>query len=288
MAGIPDDPVIPQTKWLNNLLDSEVFTEYPIVLCTGRSEDEREMTEAWLKKHEIYYTRMFMRKAGDYRADYVIKRELLQEIRDMGLEPFVIVDDRQCVVDMWRKEGLFVLQCDPKPSRTEHHDYKFHDSIKYPLQIMVGPSGAGKSTQIAVCVKEGLISPGSVISSDSIRHELCGDFRDQSKNLKVFEAMHEIAEVRLRKGLPVILDATHLRNADRIKAAKLVPDTIPVRYVVIDRPLADKRASAGWRAGVSVKGKPLIEHHDQVFKSNIKAILAGDDLPNVTVEDLRK
>ena len=284
MAALSEDPVIPQTQHLNALLNEQAVTGgMPIFLCSGRSEDERFTTEEWLTKHVIGYDKMYMRKGGDYRADYIIKRELLDEIRADGYEPFIIIDDRQCVVDMWRKEGLFVLQCDPKPSHTDHHGFKFHESIKWPLTIMVGPSGAGKSTWIDT----NNLGDMSVVSSDSIRADLCGDFRDQSKNLRVFEAFHEIAVANLKNGIPVILDATHLRNADRIKSAKLVPEDVPVRYVVIDRPLKAKIATAGWRAEVSVKGKTLIEFHDQVFKSNIKAILAGDDLPNVTVQDLR-
>lgn len=278
MAGIPDDEPIEQMIEMNHLLNE---VDLPIFLCSGRSENERADTEAWLAKHGVYYDKMFMRSAGDYRADYIIKRELLEAIRLEGFNPHIIFDDRQCVVDMWRKEGLYVLQADPKPSHTDHVGFKFHEGIKNPLTILVGPSGAGKSTWIAEYKDE---YPMNVISSDDIRQMLTGDFQDQSQNQRVFEIMHETAQTHLRNGLPVTLDATHLRNSDRLKAAKLVPPSVPVLYKVINRPLKDKIETAGWRAGVSVKGKPLIQFHDQVFKSNRKAILAGDDLPNVTVD----
>ena len=75
-----------------------------------------------------------------------------------------------------------------------------------------------------------------------------------------------------------------MKRQDRLKAALLVPKDVPVRYVVINRPLKDKIETGGWRNSVSVKGKTLIEYHDQVFNSNKKDILAGDGLPNVTVE----
>jgi predicted kinase len=226
-----------------------------------------------------------MRPFKDYRTDHIVKQEMLDGLRARGFEPFLIFDDRQQVVDMWRRNGLFVLQCDPRPSHTNHDSHNFHESIKWPLTVLVGPSGAGKTTWIQEYKDE---YPSNVISSDDIRQMLCGDFADQSKNDKVFEAMHEIAHTKLKHGLPVTLDATHLKNADRIKAAKLVAPEIPVRYVVLNRTLEEKKRDGGWRNGVSVKGKTLIEHHDQVFKSNIKAILCGDELPNVTVFDLRK
>jgi len=289
MAGIPADTANAQVVYLNALFKyarSQGATAMPTFLCSGRSESERADTEAWLTKFSVDYDKMFMRKAGDYRADHIIKRELLDEIRADGFEPWLIFDDRQCVVDMWRKEGLFVLQCDPKQSHTDHTGYEFHSSIKWPLTILVGPSGAGKSTWIENNYGN-YDDFQSLISTDTIREKLCGNLQDQSKNEKVFAILHELATTRLRAGLPVVIDATNLRNADRIKCARLVPERIPVRYVVIDRPLAEKRKTAGWRASVNVKGKPLIDFHDQVFNSNLKDILAGDNLRNVTVQDNR-
>lgn len=295
MATLSADKPIEQTITLNQMMSmylgagvADHKTAMPIYLASGRSEDERKDTEDWLYKHGVYYDRLFMRKSKDYRADHVVKKEILDEIRAIGYEPWLVIDDRQQVVDMWRSEGIFVLQCDPKANFTAHLDYEFHESIKYPLTIMVGPSGAGKSLWTLNQVECYGIDPASVISSDIIRHHLCGDFQDQSKNQEVFETMHELASLRLKRGLPVILDATHLRNADRIKAAKIVPDDVPVKYVVINRPIADKKASGGWRNSVNVKGKSLIDFHDQVFRSNLKDILNGDGLPNVTVvEEVR-
>ena len=45
-----------------------------------------------------------MRPAGQrYKADYKIKQEMLNNI---GMEVHVAVDDRQQVVEMWRKNGV--------------------------------------------------------------------------------------------------------------------------------------------------------------------------------------
>jgi predicted kinase len=286
MDGIPRDTPHAQVILMNELIAQH--SNFDIILCSGRSEDERKTTEEWLLRYGVLYNKMFMRASKDYRADHIIKRELLGQIREEGWEPFLVFDDRQCVVDMWRSEGLFVLQCDPKQSHTDHNDYKFHESIKWPLTILVGPSGAGKSAWVMSNLTTGSYEGlQTVVSSDTIRHQLCGDFRDQSQNDKVFNVMHDIARTRLKAGLPVVLDATHIKNADRIKAARLVPEDVPVRYVVINRPLEEKLKTGGWRNAVSVKGKTLIEHHDQVFRSNRKASMKGDGLPNVTVEDLR-
>lgn len=282
MEGLSDDKPVEQLTMLNAILHD---VNYPIMLCSGRSEDERQATETWLSKYKIIYNKIYMRKSGDYRADYVIKRELLDEIRADGYEPFLIFDDRQCVVDMWRKEGLFVLQCDPKANFTDHVGFQFHKSIKYPLTILVGPSGAGKTTWIQEYKDEW---PMNVISSDDIRSMLCGDFQDQSKNNQVFETLHEIAVTKLRRGIPVTIDATNLRNKDRLAIAKLVPERVRVRYVVLNRSVEEKKKTGGWRNSVTVKGKSLIEHHENIFQSNLKDILNGDGLPNVTVFDERE
>jgi predicted kinase len=284
LARVKDDLPIEQTIFLNNIL--RPITTFDIVLSSGRSENERADTEEWLAKYGVHYDKMYMRPAGDTRADYVVKREMLDQMREDGRDPWLVFDDRQTVVDMWRKEGLFVLQCAAKETFLDQ--YQFHKDMEYPLTIMVGPSGAGKSTHIANTLHAtGLELHGMVISSDAIRDMVTGDFRDQSQNQRVHEAMHQLAKERLRLGLPVVLDATHIRTADRVKAAKLLPESHKVLYVVVDRPLDVKRQCAGWRTGVMVKDKPLVDYHHQVMQANLKAILNGDGLPNVTVKDLR-
>src|SRR4051812_11631806 len=86
---------------------------WQIMLFTGRPDTHREKTEAWLAQHGIGYHRMWMRKGGDFRDDTVVKREMLAELRELGLQPTLVVDDRAKVVAMWRQEGLTCLQCAP-------------------------------------------------------------------------------------------------------------------------------------------------------------------------------
>jgi len=88
-------------------------TGIPIVLATGRSECHRATTQEWMLAHSISYDLLYMRTSGDGRPDHVVKRELLARIRADGFEPWLVVDDRQSVVDMWRSEGLTCLQCAP-------------------------------------------------------------------------------------------------------------------------------------------------------------------------------
>ena len=82
-----------------------------IVFVSGRSDKNRDKTEAWLRKHfgDIDFI-LFMRKEGDYRKDEIIKKEIFEnEIEDNWFIEFVL-DDRNRVVDMWRSIGIPCFQ----------------------------------------------------------------------------------------------------------------------------------------------------------------------------------
>lgn len=271
-AEIPHDPPIqPVVDLVQSLAQS-----FRIVMASGRSEDERDVTVAQLDAFGVPYDRMYMRASGDTRPDDVVKRQILAGIREDGYEPFIVIDDRQSVVDMWRDEGLVCLQAAPPQANMPSHAR---------LVLMVGPSGAGKSTWL----KGSLFEPHHVISSDELRHDICGNFKDQSRNAEVFDAMHKLATARLRLALPTVIDATNIRRKDRVTLAKLVPDTCEVEYIVINRPMVDKRLMGGWRNEVYKNGEwfDLIAAHENTFQNNLKDILRGDDMRNVTVTDYR-
>jgi predicted kinase len=84
---------------------------YQVILCSGRQSEYRAQTEKWLADNGLHYDQLFMRKEGDTRKDSIIKRELFEEnIRGKFNVAFVL-DDRDQVVQMWRRElGLTCLQ----------------------------------------------------------------------------------------------------------------------------------------------------------------------------------
>jgi predicted kinase len=81
-----------------------------IVFCTGRDEEARAETEAWLDLFVgVPYEGLFMRPPGDNRKDAIVKREIFEaEIRDRWRIAGVF-DDRRQVVRMWRELGLTVF-----------------------------------------------------------------------------------------------------------------------------------------------------------------------------------
>lgn len=84
---------------------------HKIVLLTGRPSTYRVQTMNWLSLHKIPYDALFTRAEKDMRKDAVVKREIYEsQIKDFYYVDFVL-DDRNQVVDMWRKElGLPCLQ----------------------------------------------------------------------------------------------------------------------------------------------------------------------------------
>jgi phosphoglycolate phosphatase-like HAD superfamily hydrolase len=80
------------------------------VICTGRGEEYREVTEAWLANHGVAYEVLLMRPEGNRDDDGDIKRTMLEGLREAGYDPKIAIDDRNRVVAMWRSEGLTCLQ----------------------------------------------------------------------------------------------------------------------------------------------------------------------------------
>lgn len=99
-----DEPVIPILRVVDALAE-----RYVIDIITGRKEDSRAVTEAWLKRHEVPYRDLLMRATDDRRPDAVVKREIYRARYAVG-EVWLVLEDRNRVVSMWREEGLTCLQ----------------------------------------------------------------------------------------------------------------------------------------------------------------------------------
>lgn len=82
-----------------------------IIFLSGRSEFCRWQTEQWLSEHVLPKPwSLYMRQADDYRPDTIIKDELYTIHIEPYYEVFLILDDRNSVVGMWREKGLPVYQ----------------------------------------------------------------------------------------------------------------------------------------------------------------------------------
>lgn len=108
-AGIPNDSL--------NQPVAEVFHSLKaagneIIFASGRSERTRDATMKWLQDNGLwdYRSKLYMRKADDFRGDDIIKREILDDIiADYDRKPDMWFDDRPRVVKAIRSQGVFVF-----------------------------------------------------------------------------------------------------------------------------------------------------------------------------------
>jgi predicted kinase len=273
-----DDPVIEPVAELARLLYAGISNgikqpfDYAILIVSARPDDYRFETGKWLNANHIPFQKLYMRKSGDFRRDDIVKAEILQQILDDGYEPFLVVDDRPMVVDMWRSHGITTLQCAPDEKTLSKY------AGKRILTMMVGPAGAGKSTHID---KESHWFARDVVSADVIRADY-GLTHSPEDLRRTWEIVHALVKTRLEIGLRTILDATNIKRKDRLAILDLVPEGQLVDYVVIDRRLEDKLADRGSRS------EELVLKHHRTFVSQLPDILRGDDQGNVIVNDHRK
>lgn len=83
-----------------------------IVLISGRSDECKDATLAWMDEQMCEFDLIYMRKQGDHRQDSVVKSELLDLYISEFKPPKIdgVFEDRQQVVDMYRARGIRVFQ----------------------------------------------------------------------------------------------------------------------------------------------------------------------------------
>ena len=99
-----DDPNLPVIK-MANLLSND----YRIWILSGRSDVTQQATIDWLDKNNVTYDHLVMRPQDHlYMPDNDLKQMWLDNIGKDNVA--MVFDDRQQVVDMWRKNGITTFQ----------------------------------------------------------------------------------------------------------------------------------------------------------------------------------
>jgi len=89
---------------------ADIINHEKFILVSGREDKYRKQTLKFLTKYNIRYSKLLMRKTGDFRNDAIVKKEIYEKyIKDKYNVKFVL-DDRNRVVEMWRSLGLTCLQ----------------------------------------------------------------------------------------------------------------------------------------------------------------------------------
>ena len=100
---VPNQKVVDMARMINDT------DRYQIFILSGRSDITRDATIEWLNRYGVPYDDLIMRpKQHHFMPDNDLKQMWLN---DIGVNNVAMVfDDRNQVVDMWRKNGLTTFQ----------------------------------------------------------------------------------------------------------------------------------------------------------------------------------
>lgn len=106
-----DQPIWPVINIINVI--SQRTPEVEVLFCTGRVDSPgcMQATSDWLKKYIPGNFHVFYRAEGDFRPDFEIKEEVYDRYIRGRYNAWLVIEDRPSVARMWRRRGLFVLQC---------------------------------------------------------------------------------------------------------------------------------------------------------------------------------
>lgn len=76
-----------------------------VLIVTGRAWKHRHITAMWLALHGIPSDALWMRRDGDFRKDFIVKRDILRRIRQL-YNPVHAWDDNPNVLDLWEQENI--------------------------------------------------------------------------------------------------------------------------------------------------------------------------------------
>ena len=92
---------------------AQLFAEqgFKIVIFSGRSDKTATATLSWLSQNKVPFNKLVMRPHNTmgFVPDEILKKDMLDNHVDIS-DIFMVVDDRQKVVAMWRSLGLICIQ----------------------------------------------------------------------------------------------------------------------------------------------------------------------------------
>lgn len=115
-ARVSDDVVDPIIR---DLVNRHHIQGYEVLIVSGRDDACLEATTQWMRVNQVMFSDIFMRPTkavdiyGGKTPDYVVKYRLFNEYIRGNFDVQLVLDDRDQVVDVWRRLGLKCLQVAP-------------------------------------------------------------------------------------------------------------------------------------------------------------------------------
>lgn len=85
-------------------------SEVKTIVVSGRKDECFMETNIWLRENKIRHSDLYMRKSWDNREDSIVKQEIYDAHIKGKYNVLAVFDDRNRVVDMWRRNWLLTLQ----------------------------------------------------------------------------------------------------------------------------------------------------------------------------------
>jgi len=79
---------------------------HAILVVTARQEKWLWHTLLWMDENAIPHDHLFMRANGDFRPDFVIKRDIFNRISKAGFDVKHAVDDNPAIITLWDQIGI--------------------------------------------------------------------------------------------------------------------------------------------------------------------------------------
>jgi len=79
------------------------------LVVTARSDEWLWHTLLWLQEKRAEHDAIFMRRRGDFRKDYEVKKDILREIRAY-YNPVLAYDDNPNILRLWQEEGIPAIE----------------------------------------------------------------------------------------------------------------------------------------------------------------------------------
>lgn len=107
LACVDDKPNPPVIETLQLYKEKN----YRIHIFSARGEIAVNETVQWLERYAVPYDELTLREIGCFIPDEKLKAQwLIEKYPNFRDDIFLVLDDRQKVVDMWRAKGLTCFQ----------------------------------------------------------------------------------------------------------------------------------------------------------------------------------
>lgn len=86
--------------------------ERTIIILSGRDGNALESTQMWLDHYSVPYDHIYLRTVGDMRKDHLVKEEIYKTLIEPNYFVYLVYEDRESVVRLWRSFGIKCFQAD--------------------------------------------------------------------------------------------------------------------------------------------------------------------------------